>query len=357
MNTNWRTSGATLVEVILAVVILSTVGLSLALFAPKAIKAITKIHTRSVATSLASTKIEDTKVRPYGVIPITPNGPPSANYFSATSPIGPCDCSSADFTQGVISSETYTVGQTVYTRQTCVNYIQKTSLGTWQSNCTTDTAIKQVVVNVSWMLGSERQSFTMQSLASPPAQYGPLVASTGTYIITVCAADGNNPPGCLPGTPASIQNSEVAVYNASFVGENAAAWPTSTINSVPIGVPSGTGYTYTVSVQKTGFFPFYVTGSSVAVGATNNITAIMRDVATYGSNLAGEAFVANHPVISKVVTQVADVNITSVCTSLPGPNCQDLTEALEIYNPTQSTYTFGSGGNIQVAKAYRLYFW
>jgi Tfp pilus assembly protein PilV len=327
---NWRTSGLTLIEVLLATVIVVTVGLSLSVFAPRAIKSIAKIHTRSVATSLASTRVEDTKARPYAVIPVTPDGP----YFSGTSPIGACDCSSVDFTQPIPSSETVSVGQIAYTRQTCINYVRKTILGTWQSNCTNDTGVKQIVTNISWRLGSEAQSVTMQSLASPPAQYGTLLFSTATFAVTVCAADGNMPPACTGVNPTVINGAEVSVTNASFTGENAGGLPP---NPAIITVPAGTGYT--IHVQKVGFFPYYSpTTFTIVSGQNIPLTVVLRDIATYGSKLAGEAFVADHPVISKVYDAYGQPGGCSATAS----SCNNASEALEIYNPTTSTFTIGT---------------
>src|SRR5437016_6213120 len=90
-NRDLGADGITLIEILVAVVLVGCVIAGLTLFAPRAVKSIAKVHSRSVATSLASTKIEEVKTHPYAIIPVTPDGP----YFSAVSPIGPCDCSHA----------------------------------------------------------------------------------------------------------------------------------------------------------------------------------------------------------------------------------------------------------------------
>src|SRR5437016_8475404 len=98
--------GITLIEVVIAAVILSFVATGLALFAPKAMEAITRVHTRSVAGHMATTKLQEIASRPYAVIPVTPNNP--GNTYFVNSPAGPCDCNAADFTQYVPGADAYT---------------------------------------------------------------------------------------------------------------------------------------------------------------------------------------------------------------------------------------------------------
>ena len=157
--------GITLVEIIIATVILVTVATSISLFARQAMRAITKNHARAAAIPLASTRISDVASHPYALIPVTPDGPSGNDYFTG----GSCDCSTVnwDTTGGIpgaanmTSSETITVGGLNFTRQTCVNYVTELPSPAgpvWQSYCptsTNDTGMKQIITRLSWMVGSD----------------------------------------------------------------------------------------------------------------------------------------------------------------------------------------------------------
>src|SRR4029077_15431721 len=182
-----------------------------------------------------------------------------------------------------------------------------------------------------------------QSLASPPAAIASMASSIGSFTVNVCPADGNLPPNCDMANLGLIQGAEVAVYNNALVSDGIAPANGVVLLNVPAGI------NYTVHVQKAGYFPYYFpTLINVVAGvASPPITVILRDLSRYGSQLAGEAFVADHPVISKVIAQVADYDPTSGCDpTLAGLQCQDQSELVEIYNPTKNTYTIGTNLNV-----------
>jgi Tfp pilus assembly protein PilE len=368
--------GATLIEVLIATVIVTVVALTMGLFFPKAAETVARIQARGYASHSANSTLQTFKGKPYLLVPLTTQGA----YFQP-SVTSPCDCNTVDFSNASFPSsnkQTITNGKVTYTEAWCVNLVESNA-GAWQSHCpgSTDKGFKNVVVNLAWKVGSNSQSLTMGTLISQNVQVINPQAQTGNFIITLCQHDPAQPLASCPGkcgpfsspqvlgppcdasgvnNPALTSDlstppspTEVAVYKPNLLADNQGSLlstgPNGTV--VNFSVPADTGYS--VQVQKLGYFPFHMDFQSVAPGATTYIYAYMRDTFGFGSKLTGEAFVDRYPVISKVISGVAQPN--GCTTGYPlnnGGPCDNATEAVELYNPTMSTFTVGSGGNLKV---------
>jgi Tfp pilus assembly protein PilV len=338
--------GVTLIEAMIGVVIITVVALSLALFIPKTSQTITSSRAHNAAADAAASILQQYEKEPYQIVPVTPNG----SYFLA-SPIGPCDCNNVDF-NSLPSTTIVTSGAGQLVETVCTNLVKHTAVG-WESTCQLqpDTGLKHVVVNMAWSVGGTTQSLTVGTLLSQRSENPHPRAPRGEIRITVCPANGNFPPSCQGPTGilgiyghnnqsyAGIQGAEVWVDGPTYETDNAGV--TNFPTPISFMVPAGAGYK--ISVQKVGYFPYTIYGTSVAAGDVNVIpTIVLRDIPTYGAKLTGEVYVANHPVISKVMAQVADYN-PNVCVA-QSPLCSDHTEALELFNPTINTYQFANTG-------------
>src|SRR5258708_14664285 len=96
---NWRCisteSGATLLEVIIATLLVTGAVVALALYLPKAIDAFTRARARNFANATANSVLQSVKTKPYPLVPLTPANVPLHTIF-LPSPSAPCACNSCD---------------------------------------------------------------------------------------------------------------------------------------------------------------------------------------------------------------------------------------------------------------------
>lgn len=152
--------GVTLLELLIAVAMVSITVAMLSLLFPKASKSITNNRQHWLATNFATARIQDLKQQPYSLVTPTAAG----NYFLNTNNALPpaCDCSSVNWcTLGTAlgPDATYTEKGITYTRQVCINLADRSG-GAWTSSCpdntsATDKGLKNIWVRVYWVSGSD----------------------------------------------------------------------------------------------------------------------------------------------------------------------------------------------------------
>lgn len=311
--------GISLLEVMIGVAIVVGVAASVTLVGSKSIRAMTNFKTSNIAGQLGSTKMEDVKRHPYTLVPLTDYGP----WFTTLD----CDCSKVNFSHPSFpNTEKIPWGTIVYTLQACVHRVEQAG-STWVSRCPNalETGFRKILVRTSWKIGNEAKSFDLESMVSLSTGN----VSTGNFIINVCRAtepfDPESPCDTAPLAQASVQGSSVAAYSDSELQTTVVNPPSPA--TLAVRAPG----TYTIHVQKEGFFPFRMENVVLNEGQTITVSPNpipLRSISYFASRYGGEVFLSTTPVIAKAV---AAFRVDSCV--------QDLTEALEIYNPTNQTYT------------------
>src|SRR5262249_48016992 len=106
--------GASLLELLIAVVMVSAIVAMISLFFPRASKPITDNRHRWFASNFASTHIQELKQQPYPLVPLTPQAD-----FGATPN---CDCSAVDLSTLPVDA-IYSEAGVSYTRRVCINLV------------------------------------------------------------------------------------------------------------------------------------------------------------------------------------------------------------------------------------------
>jgi type II secretory pathway pseudopilin PulG len=134
--------GTTIIEVIVATVLVVIVVISASLTIPRASKSQVVVRQRNVAVGLAASKIEEIKKQTYARIPVSD---PSASLSNS------CDCTKANFDvwPATWSYQAEAAG-TFFELKWCINQTQSTAPGTWASDCYSETGNKHIVVDVKW---------------------------------------------------------------------------------------------------------------------------------------------------------------------------------------------------------------
>src|SRR5258706_5157652 len=166
--------GVTTIDLLLAVVIASIVGGSIAILFPKSFKSMASNRQRIVATGLATSKMDEIKSLPYPLIPRTVTG----NYFSDVTNNG-CDCKPVVWSLLPLAATRYNNGNNVgdpvtsdgiaFTRQVCINLVERPG-ATWDPHCPAieddDATIsnirgKNIRVHVTWSVNNETKSIDL----------------------------------------------------------------------------------------------------------------------------------------------------------------------------------------------------
>ena len=164
MSVNLGEEGATLVEVVIAVAMISAAVVVISLVFPNASKDLSNNRFRFLASNFASALIQQTKEQTYSLLAPTPPGP----YFGVTQ----CDCRQVDFS-GLSPEAIYSEDSVSYTRKICINLVAYVSGGGWTSYCpdtpltsATDHGIKNIQVRVGWTVGNTAYSTQMESMVT-----------------------------------------------------------------------------------------------------------------------------------------------------------------------------------------------
>ena len=138
--------GASLIEVLAAVVILIGAAALISQVLPKAARSSVNSGQHWMAQQMATSKIEDLKKQTFEYIPVTPN----SQFPSGTN----CDCSNPALNFSTLSSFTQTSGPTTYLVGWCINEVSRTgSALTAQCQSASPSAFsdyKNIIVRVEW---------------------------------------------------------------------------------------------------------------------------------------------------------------------------------------------------------------
>ncbi len=149
--------GATLIEVVLSMVILSAViGMGMMIF-PKIAQSITKNRRQWLASNLVSTRIQELKGQPYNMIPLT------------TLP-APCDCKAVNMATLADDMPEMVENSVRFTRKVCTALVDRQGTA-WVSACddntaATDRGFKYIRVMVLWTVGNETFSTQSETMAT-----------------------------------------------------------------------------------------------------------------------------------------------------------------------------------------------
>ena len=171
-------AGVSLIELILAVVLMSGAVLGLSLFFPKSNQVLVDSRQSWYATNLATSKIQEIKKSPYSVIPLTGNGVLPTN----------CDCATANFSTAGFDAATVIASATPaqpldqtdvhdgisYHTQVCINYVAPGGAATpWAPACpppvgpaNADQGLKNIRVHVTWTFHGDTKNLDMQSIVT-----------------------------------------------------------------------------------------------------------------------------------------------------------------------------------------------
>jgi type II secretory pathway pseudopilin PulG len=165
--------GATLLELLIAVLMVCGVVTTLSLLFPKASSSITNNRRHMLASDFAAAGMQELKEQPYAVIAPWPRTDVSTNYpVSLIGTIGGCDCRKEDLSGTQFRDATYIESSVTYARSHCINLVDRDPVtGAWTSYCpdftsATDKGLKNVRVQVSWGVGTDTHVVKMESLVT-----------------------------------------------------------------------------------------------------------------------------------------------------------------------------------------------
>jgi len=151
--------GVSLIELLLAALLMTFVMVTLSIALPHASKNEIQNRQRTVANNFAQDQLDALKGEVYDQLDTTQTLVPTA--FSGPT----CDCTTADYSQ-LVSRSTVVVN-TTYTAATCVSWV---SPPTWTPLCASapggDPGFKNITVRVSWSTGETTSTVIKQSLLS-----------------------------------------------------------------------------------------------------------------------------------------------------------------------------------------------
>jgi Tfp pilus assembly protein PilV len=166
--------GATLLEVMIAVVMVTVTIAIMSLAIPKAAKSITNSRQRLVANNLAASRMQELKATPYPLIDLT--AATVANFLVSNIGDPGCDCRPEDVSSMPTAETTiYMEDSVTYTRKVCVNLVSGAA-GVWTPHCpnpapapldnTRDFGLKNIRIQVSWVSGAQTFTTEMEGLVT-----------------------------------------------------------------------------------------------------------------------------------------------------------------------------------------------
>jgi prepilin-type N-terminal cleavage/methylation domain-containing protein len=172
--------GVTLLELMIAVVMVSIGLIVVTLVFPKATANISSNRRRVIASNFASSRIQEFKDLPYALVIPTPatgaNFPNSGATISTPPTAGKCDCSAEDLSGAQFQevSSSFTESSVTFTRYVCINLVTRNAAGTgWTSYCPNgqiggtngaDQGLKSIRVRVSWVTGKQTNTLDTESM-------------------------------------------------------------------------------------------------------------------------------------------------------------------------------------------------
>ncbi len=289
--------GVTLVELMVAVAVLTVavVGLMGAFsFIQKGIQA---AKNRTMASNLAQEKIQILKQKVYYQVLVTTDPAHDPTSFAPEV---------LDYDTGYFPPEEITEAGVTYTRYTYVQVVKENS-GQLEMLApdTPDTGMKLITVTVTWSQGGVKRKLSMRNVMANPD-----TVMTNSIFNGAVRDTGGDP----------INGALVSITENSGWRDSTDAMGQYTINAAP-GM-------YTMSVRAENYFP---QTRSVSISANEAQTQDFSLVRMATGTVTGYAWLADHLVISQIVgSTVSSAGYDQ--------------EYVEIYNPT--TYTWTVNGQI-----------
>ena len=293
-----RRAGVTLVELMIALAIL-TIGVVGVMGSFQFIqKAIQSSKNRTLASNLAQEKMQILKQKVY--YQVIPTSSPGHN----TTDFAP---ESIDYDTDYFPPEDITEAGVTYTRYTLVQTAMEDSGRIVALSAgAPDTGMKLIIVTVVWSQGGTKRKLTMRNILSNPdtvmanVVFNGVVQTTSSLAINGALVQLVEMPGCNDTANSSGQ------YN---------------INATP--------GTYTLMASANGYYPA-MKSFIVAAGVTQPWDFQLRKIAT--GRIIGYPWLTDHLVISQVVGSTVDASVGFD------------QEYVEVFNPT--TYTWTMNGEI-----------
>jgi len=156
MQLEHHCAGVSLLELLISVVMITTVVMTLSIALPKVSISSLQSRQRTMANNLANSQIQTLKSQPFDLVDAS--GVNSSNA---------CDCTTlTDFS--VLPKTSTSIAGTTFIAAACINFVVPGGTpNSWSAQCA-DSRYKRVVVNVSWTNGPNthfisQESFMMRS--------------------------------------------------------------------------------------------------------------------------------------------------------------------------------------------------
>jgi type II secretory pathway pseudopilin PulG len=165
MSLKNRQRGVTLLELLIAVVMIIAAVVMISMTFPKAAKSVTSNRQHWVASSFANSRVQDLKQQRYPLVL-----PTDAADFGADAT---CNCANLNMAAYArIDAQTVDSGVT-YTRKICINLLDRDGAGNWVSNCpnpndyqASDKGLKRVRIFVTWTSTSNTYKTETETMVS-----------------------------------------------------------------------------------------------------------------------------------------------------------------------------------------------
>ncbi len=289
----WSRSGVTLVEMMVALSILTIGIIGMVETYGHIQKAIQASKNRTLASNLAQEKMQILKQKVYYQVLATTDPAHNTTDFSPES---------LDYDTGYFPPEIISEAGVTYTRYTYIQVAREDSgeLVLLAPN-TPDTGLKLITVTVTWAQGGRKQKLALRNVMSNPDT----VMANSVFNGTVRdSADASPINGAL----------------VSIVENSGWRDTTSAVGSYVINASPGS-YTMVVTVEN-----YYSQMRSVSIAANSTQTQDFSLVKIATGTVTGYAWVADHLVISQIVG--SSVNASGFDQ-----------EFVEVFNPTTFTWT------------------
>ncbi|OGR89098.1 MAG: hypothetical protein A2992_01235 [Elusimicrobia bacterium RIFCSPLOWO2_01_FULL_59_12] len=159
--------GTTLVELLIAMVILVSAVMTITLTFPRASASITGSRRHWIAGNLAASQVEMLKQQPYAYI--RPN--PASDFGM----VADCDCAAMDMAAIPTTGAVMVESGITYTSKICINLVDRdpTASTGWRSFCPdptdmvgTDKGLKNIYVQVRWASGNKTYVKNVETTAA-----------------------------------------------------------------------------------------------------------------------------------------------------------------------------------------------
>jgi type II secretory pathway pseudopilin PulG len=165
MSVTINVKGATLLELIIAVSMVTVAVVIISLTFPKASVSVSNNRQHALATRFADNRIQEYQAQSYPYINVTP-----ATDFSVSNTN--CDCNAQNLAALPGFDAIMKDGPITYTRRVCINLVDRSG-STWVPTCpdspltdATDKGLKNIRVEVSWQSGGKIFTTASESMVA-----------------------------------------------------------------------------------------------------------------------------------------------------------------------------------------------